>query len=263
MIKINLKMVMLFIALLFLLIGVVSASENATDVINSDVQNNIVKKDIENGITTSSKNPTLEERTFVAIGDTIGYSQDSFYGAKLSAKAKKQLNQYKKINKNNPTKYSITISNNQYNKLLDAKHKGKIKEIQIKTDKYITIKKPVMKSYKKIVFDKKYYKETNFKKAYKKIKNKLEFDYDYKILVKTHWKRSKDTSMGIIHIVDYKRIIVVKKINVVKSFKTAKDLITASVVVNDKQADGKDWVFFFIPRFGIDGTIASSHIKIR
>jgi len=201
------------------------------------------------------------DNTFYATGASIAYSPDSYYDAKLTKKAQKQIKAVKKYNKNHKTKYKVTVSKKQYDSLLTAKNKGKVKEIQIKTDKYIKIKKPVFKKYTKKVFLKKYYKENEFKKAYKKLKDKYWGD-SYKIKVKTHWKRSKDTSMGIIHVIDYKQIKVIKKCRTVKYFKNSKARITASVVVNDYQNGGGDWVYFGVSKFGLDGLMASSKIKI-
>ena len=256
---------LLLLGLIFITVSAVAAGdadEASADTIKES--DNVLSSQIEDTpkLSTDSTGVSADERTFTATGETIGYDYDSSYGCKFSKKAKKQLEKIKQENRKNPTTYTITISEKQYKKLLNGKNKGKCTEIQIKTDKYIKIKIPVIKTSKKTIFSKKYYKEVKFNKALKKLKNKYYLNDDYKIKVKTHWKRSKDTSMGTISIIDYKQIIVVKKYRTVKSLKTSKDRITASVVVNDYQQDGKDWVYFFAPKLGIDGTMAQAHISI-
>ena len=96
------------------------------------------------------------------------------------------------------------------------------------------------------ILNKKYSTKSAYTKALKKFKNKYFLEYDYII------KSYKNT----------KKIKIVKKCKTVKYFKTSTDKITASIVVNDLQADGKDWVYFFSPKLGIDGIMAAKHIKL-
>ena len=253
---------LIIIAVLISLSPLAAEKAGGDDMINID-QNAMTVEEQSSGTTLS----TSTEKTFTATGDTIGYTTESYYPKIYTSKAKKQIKQIKSTNKKNPTKYSITISDSQYDQLLKAKKAGKTKEIQIKTDKYITVKKPVFKKVSKKIFSKKYYKESKFKKALKKFKNKYYLDDTYKIKVSTKYKKSRDTSMGTIHVVKYKKITIIKKYNKVKSFKSKKDRITASVCVNDRQSspEGKphDIVYFFAPSLGIDGTMAYGEINIK
>lgn len=231
-------MILLLMSLILITISAVAGADN-----------NSIEIGIEDSFdSTDTSEISIEDRTFNATGDTIGYSPEEYSYAKLSNKAKKQIKEFKNENKNNPTNYSITISEDQYSKLSYAKDLGKCKEIQIKTDKYITIKKPVMKKTTKKIFSKKYTNQKKYKKALAKLKNKYYLDDFYKIKVTKHGK--------------YKQITVYKKIYTVKYFKTGKDRITASVCVNDWQDGGGDYVFFFAPKLGIDGTMAAATITI-
>jgi len=238
--------------ILLLLIGTILLSIStvvAEDINKTDIgDNSQVEVSSTNSLydDTVQSDDTTAQRTFTATGDRIGYSPDSYYGAKLSKKAKTQIKQFKNTNKNNKKSYSITISEKQYNQLITAKNQGKIKEIQIKTPVKITIKKPVFKKFKKTILNKKYSTKSAYTKALKKFKNKYYLEDDYII------KSYKNT----------KKIKIVKKCKTVKYFKTSTDKITASIVVNDLQADGKDWVYFFSPKLGIDGTMAAKHIKL-
>ena len=239
--------------ILLLLIGTILLSIStvvAEDINKTDIGDN---SQVEVSSTNSNlygdtvqSDDTTAQRTFTATGDRIGYSPESYYGAKLSKKAKTQIKQFKNTNKNNKKSYSITISEKQYNQLVTAKNQGKIKEIQIKTPLKITIKNPVFKKFKKTILNKKYSTKSAYTKALKKFKNKYYINNDYII------KSYKNT----------KKIKIIKKCKTVKYFKTSTDKITASLVVNDLQADGKDWVYFFSPKLGIDGIMASKHIKL-
>ena len=65
-----------------------------------------------------------EERTFSAVGDSVGYSQDSFLHAILTREANAQLMQFEVENLNNPTEYNVTISESDYDQLKSAKNNG-------------------------------------------------------------------------------------------------------------------------------------------
>ena len=238
---------LLLIGTILLSISTVVAQDiNKTDVgdnsqveVLSSTNSNVYGDTVQSGHTTA-------QRTFTVEGNRIGYSPDSYYGAKLSKKAKTQIKQFKNTNKKNKKTYTITISEKQYNQLTNAKKQDKIKEIQIKTNMKIHIKKPVFKKFTKTTLNKKYSTNSAYNKALKKFKNKYYLDDDYII------KGYKNT----------KKIKIIKKCKTVKYFKTSTDKITASLVVNDRQADGKDWVYFFSPKLGIDGTMACKHIKL-
>ena len=195
-----------------------------------------------------------EERTFSAVGDSVGYSQDSFLHAILTREANAQLMQFEVENLNNPTEYNVTISESDYDQLKSAKNNGEMKEIQIKTNQSVIVKQPVIENYTKEIFSKEYYDEETFENDLESLEEKFLFDSDADVNVTNHTNPSNGK--------DYKKITVNKTFYVVKTFNDCPEQITAHVVVNDMQADGKDWVFFNAQSLGIGGVLASDHIDI-
>ena len=205
-------------------------------------------------IATDDSQITAEDRTFSATGKSIGYSQDSFLHARLTRDANIQLMQFDVENQNSPVKYNVTISESDYNQLKTAKNQGEIKEIQVKTNQSVVIKEPVIENYTKELFSQDYYDDAVFEKDLKSLEEKLILDSDVSVNVTDHTNPLSGK--------DYKKITIYKTYYVVKSFRNSSDEIIASVVVNDMQADGKDWVFFRASSLGISGNMASAHIDI-
>lgn len=253
-----------YIAIL-LLIGVVLitiSSVSAGDVVSIGNKTSS-QGDIQ--VIADSQDTSTSQKTFSATGKSIGCSLEGCYPFECTKKAKKQLKQINAKNKKNPAKYSITLSDSQYNQLLSAKKQGKMKEIQIKTNKYIKIKKPVVKKVKKTIFNKKYYSLDKFDRTWKKFDEKYGYDNNYKIKVTPHYRRYND-ERGVGSEPVYYKLTVFKKFNKIKGFKSGKALIYAGISVNNRQAfvNGKgDFLEFFIPQYGIDGTMASSRINIE
>ena len=87
--------------ILLLLIGTILLSIStvvAVDINETDIgDNSQVEVSSTNSLydDTVQSDDTTAQRTFTATGDRIGYSPDSYYGAKLSKKAKTQIKQFK------------------------------------------------------------------------------------------------------------------------------------------------------------------------
>lgn len=192
------------------------------------------------------------DRTFTAVGDSVGYSRDILSIARITPEANIQVMQFEVENQNNPVQYNVTISQDQYDELKSAKDKSEIKEIQIKTNQPVAVKTAVIENYTKEVCSQDYYDDETFERDLTSLEQKI-FDSNIDINVTDHV-----TSNGA----EYKRITLYKTYYLVKSFEDTNEYITAHVVVNDMQADGKDWVFFHAPSLGMDGVMASSHIEI-
>ena len=192
-------------------------------------------------------------RTFSAVGDSVAYSSDSLYHARLTRDANMDLMQFKVENHNNPVKYNVTLSESQYNQLKAAKEKGEIKELIIRTNQPIEVKVPVIENCTKKVCSQDYYDEASFERDFNSLDEKI-LDSNIDVNVTGH----VNPSNGI----EYKRISIYKTYYVAKSFRNTTEYIAAHVVVNNMQADGKDWVYFHAPSLGIDGTMAADHIEI-
>ena len=86
---------LLLIGTILLSISIVVAEDiNKTDIgDNSQVEVSSTNSNLYGD--TVQSDDTTAQRTFTATGDRIGYSPDSYYGAKLSKKAKTQIKQSK------------------------------------------------------------------------------------------------------------------------------------------------------------------------
>lgn len=204
---------------------------------------------------------TQTTKTFIVKGDPIGYTKDNGYSPiELTKKAKEQLKKIKKYNKKHKKSYKVTLTATQYNRLVNSKKQGKTDEIQVKTKYKIKIYKPIVKRCSKKIFSKKYYKYTKFEKAAAKLKDKYEDDDDYKVIIDEHVKKSKYSETG--YVTEYKKITIIKKYYKVKRYKAYKDKLVGSITVHDIQNDGKEWGYLFANKLGIDGCVASNHVKI-
>ena len=190
--------------------------------------------------------------TFTAVGDSIGYSKDILSHSRITPDANEELMGFEVQNHNNPVRYNVALSKDQYSELKSAKDNGEIKELQIRTNQPVVIENPVIENYTKMVCFQDYYDEDAFERDLSSLEENV-FDSSIDINVTDHV-----TSNGA----EYKRITLYKTYYVVKSFEESHEYITAHVVVNNMQADGKDWVFFHAPGLGMDGVVASSHIEI-
>ena len=200
------------------------------------------------------------ERTITVTGKTIVYET----GYKdYSDEAKNQIKEFKKINKKNPTTYTVTLSKKQYIKLGNAKTQDKYKDIQINTDQPIIIKKAVIKTDKTKIFSKKYYDENQFNKALKKFEKK--YDSDYKIKVKTKYRKETDIHGHTFTIPKYNKITIYEKHYKVLYYKTKKDTVNVWAWVNDYESGlPVEGVHFGASSFGwVDGEIYSGEIYVK
>ena len=192
------------------------------------------------------------DRTFSAVGDSVGYSRDILGIARVTPEANLQVMQFEVENHNNPVQYNVTLSPDQYDELKSAKDNGEIKEIQIRTNHPVAVKTAVFEDYTREVCSQDYYDDEAFERDLTGLEEKI-FDSNIDINVTDHV-----TSNGA----EYKRITLYKTGYIVKYFDETDENITAHVVVNNMQADGKDWVYFTAQSLGMDGVVASSHIEI-
>lgn len=200
------------------------------------------------------------EKTITVTGKAIVY--DDTY-TDYSKKAQKQIEKYDKYNKKNPTKYTITLSDKQYKKLGTAEKQDKYKSIQINTDQPIIIKKPVIKTNKVKIFSKTYYNEKQFNKALKKFEKRYDSD-DYKIKVKTKYKKETDIHGHTFTLPVYSKIIIYQKEYKVLYYKTKKDTVTAFLWVNDYTNYIIDGVYFGALKLGwYGGEIYSNEIYVE
>lgn len=192
-------------------------------------------------------------RTFSAVGKSVGYSADILHHSRLTKDANIELMEFKVQNHNNPVKYNVTLSQEEFNQLKAAKDNGEFKEIQVETNQSISVKQPVIENYTRKVCSQDYFDDASFERDLSNLDQKL-FDNSIDVNVTDH--------VSPVTGAEYKKITIYKTDHVVKSFRNSSDYITASVVANDMQADGKDWVFFHAPSLGIDGTVAAEHIQL-
>lgn len=204
-------------------------------------------------IAGADDNSQTDNMTFSAVGNSIGYSQDILNYVELTRDANTELMKFKVHNHNSPAKYNVTISESQHEQLKSAKERGEIKEIQIKTNQSVTVKEPVIENCTKLVCFQDYYDDATFERDLNNLEGKI-FDTDVDVNVTDH--------VNPLNGADYKRISIYKTHHLVKSFNDRNEQITAHVVVNDMQADSKDWVFFHADSLGMDGNMAEGHIEI-
>ena len=190
--------------------------------------------------------------------NSIGWDID-----RLLRKAQKQSEKYDKYNKKNPTTYTVTLSDKQYKKLGTAEKQDKYKSIQIETYEPVIIKKPVLKTNKVKIFSKTYYTEKQFNKALKKFEKRYDSD-DYKIKIKTKYKKETDIHGHTFTIPKYNKITIYQKEYKVLYYKTKQDTVTAYLWVNDYKDYIIDGVYFGALKLGwYGGEIYSNEIYVE
>lgn len=249
------KKLILLLSILFILFAITAVSA-----VNEPVK---IQSSNSNNIVSENNNIAIDQRTFTVKGIAVPYQYDVHHD-KISKTAKKQIKNFKKINKKGKL-YKITLSENDYNKLLTAKKNGKFASLTIFTGKYIKTKKPIIKSVKKKIYDKTFYYgdaySNKFYIPYEKFYEKSQGDLSLKLKVtsKKVWINDGE------YYIKYRHLTVYKTYDIITKYKNAKSKLNAYITVNNLkggQAKYTNQIDFHASSMGISGTVAMGKLKI-
>lgn len=234
------------ILIICLTILIIAVAINTVEAVHIDDYSSTLNSDASNQLT----------HTYKATGKSV-YIQDYNPKYKLSKKAKLQEKKIKDVPKKT---YKITINEDTYNSLKNAKKTKNYKEYTFNTNIKCKVLKPVLKSkiVKKTIINKKYTNLQKYNNAYNKYYLKYNMNDNYNMKVNFHFYKGT-------HNIKYATIKITKKVKQVKiiKFKTGYTNIKANIFYtpNNGEFTRGSHLLFYGNTFGKDFSnfVASKH----